>query len=223
MIETSPHADPFERQRLKLVESVRRNTGIDDPRILQAFATVPRHLFVPESERAAAYQDRALPIGEEQTISQPSMIAIMLAELDPRPDDKALEVGGGSGYAAALLGQLVREVDAIELRPDLAARASTVLRELGYENVRVHAGDGSQGFPPGAPYDKILVSAGASSVPKPLIEELAPGGRIAIPVGTQYDQSLWIGERDEDGKVAFRTSTACVFVPLVTPSQPYVS
>ena len=223
MVETYSDSDPYERARQKLVEMVRRNTGVDNERILQAFATVPRHLFVPESERAAAYQDRALPIGEDQTISQPSMIAIMLAELDPQPGDHSLEVGGGSGYAAALLGQLVREVDAIELRGELAARASSVLRELGYANVRIVVGDGSLGLPERAPYEKILVSGGAESIPDALISQLALGGRIAIPVGNQLDQSLLVGDRAEDGTMTFRTSTSCIFVPLVRPNQPFAS
>jgi protein-L-isoaspartate(D-aspartate) O-methyltransferase len=222
VIET-PETDPYQRARERLVAVIARSTGIGDRRILAAFAKVPRHAFIPETERAAAYHDRALPIGHGQTISQPSMIAIMLQELDPRPSDRALEVGGGSGYAAALLGELVKEVDGIELVPELAARAGSTLKELGYENVRIHGGDGSLGLPERAPFDLILVSAAARSIPEALLAQLAPGGRIAIPVGGELDQSLLVGERTAAGKLEFRTSTSCVFVPLVTPNPPSAS
>jgi protein-L-isoaspartate(D-aspartate) O-methyltransferase len=221
--ETSASGDPFARARNKLLESIVVNTGIDDPRILRAFAKVPRHLFVPESQRMAAYQDRALPIGEEQTISQPSMIAIMLMELDLQPTDRALEVGGGSGYAAALLAELAGEVDAIELRAELAQRAGRTLRDLGYEKVKVHVADGSRGLPERAPFNEILVSAAAREMPEALLAQLAPGGRIAVPIGSAFEQTLVVGKRDPSGGFSFRTSTSCVFVPLVTPNRPFAS
>jgi protein-L-isoaspartate(D-aspartate) O-methyltransferase len=221
--ETSTGAGPFDRARTKLIDSIVTNTGVDDPRILRAFAKVPRHMFVPEAQRMAAYQDRALPIGEEQTISQPSMIAIMLMELHLQPADRALEIGGGSGYAAALLAELVHDVDAIELRPELALRAARVLADLGYENVRFHTADGSRGLPERAPFDKILVSAAARAMPEALLAQLAPGGRIAVPIGNPYEQTLVVGKRDASGGFSFHTSTSCVFVPLVTPNQPFAS
>jgi protein-L-isoaspartate(D-aspartate) O-methyltransferase len=206
-------------ERERLVEYVAWNTGVRDERILSAFRSVPRHRFVRPEEAGKAYDDRALPIGDGQTISQPSMIALMLLALDPQPGDHALEVGAGSGYAAALLGTLVERVDAIEIRPALADRARVTLSTLGMSNVRIHRGSGERGFRDAAPYDVILVSAGARAVPPALLEELAPGGRIAIPVGEESVQELRVGRRDAKGAIVWERRTACVFVPLVTADQ----
>jgi protein-L-isoaspartate(D-aspartate) O-methyltransferase len=150
-----------------------------------------------------------------QTISQPSMIAIMLQALDLDPRDHVLEVGAGSGYAAALLSRLAARVDAIEIRPALAARARHTLSLLSVGNVHVHVGDGSAGLPERAPFDKILVSAGAVRIPTALVEQLAPGGRIAIPVGNADAQTLLVGERSVSGEVTWEQSIPCMFVPLV--------
>jgi protein-L-isoaspartate(D-aspartate) O-methyltransferase len=201
--------------RRRLAERIARHTGIDDARILEAFRRVPRHRFVPEFMGEYAHEDRALPIGEEQTISQPSMIALMLDALDVRPEHRVLEVGAGSGYAAALLGQLAAEVDALEVRPALAQRAARLLQELGVSNVRVHCRNGSHGLPERAPFDRILVSAGAQRVPPALVAELAPGGRIAIPVGSEAEQYLMTGERTSNNHIEWSTLTPCVFVPLI--------
>jgi protein-L-isoaspartate(D-aspartate) O-methyltransferase len=198
-----------------MVAHIRRATGIDNPQILAAFAAVPRHRFVSPTQVEAAYDDRALPIPEAQTISQPSMIAIMLDALGLRPDQRVLEVGGGCGYAAALLGQLTREVYAIEIRPPLAALATATLAALGIDNVHVQVGDGRRGLPEHAPYDRILVSAGADLVPQALLQQLAAGGRIAIPVGGEWGQTLMIGDKDVQGGVHWRHDIPCVFVPLV--------
>lgn len=201
-------------ERARMVERIRSATGIDDQRILDAFLRVPRHRFVPESRRDLAHEDRALPLSDDQTISQPSMIAIMLSALACRPHDRVLEVGAGSGYAAALLACLAAEVDAIEIRPALAESAARTLAELGFGNVRVHSGDGSRGLPEHAPFDRILVSAGAEAVPEALIEQLAPGGRIAIPVGGEIGQTLMVGDKTAGG-MRWSSDVACVFVPLV--------
>lgn len=198
-----------------MVESVEREAAPGDPRVLEAFRSIPRHLFVPELARGSAYDDRALPIGEEQTISQPSMIAMMLDALACEPSSTVLEVGAGSGYAAALLSCLAARVDAVEIRPSLALRARATLAGLGITNVFVHVGDGSKGLPERAPFDRILVSAAPHDVPKALLEQLAPGGRIAIPVGEAYHQVLLVGDRRADGSVAFRRDVPCVFVPLI--------
>jgi protein-L-isoaspartate(D-aspartate) O-methyltransferase len=206
-------------ERERLVEYVAWNTGVRDERILSAFRSVPRHRFVRPEDVGKAYDDRALPIGDGQTISQPSMIALMLAALDPQPGDHALEVGAGSGYAAALLGTLVERVDALEIRPALADRARVTLSTLGMANVRIHRGSGERGFRDAAPYDVILVSAGARAVPPALLEELAPGGRIAIPVGEESVQELRVGRRGAKGATVWERRTACVFVPLVTADQ----
>lgn len=190
-------------------------SGVMDARIRAAFRAVPRDAFVPEDLKAHAYDDRALPIGEDQTISQPSMIALMLDALRPKPTDRALEVGAGSGYAAAVLSGLVKEVDAVEIRPALADRAVKTLAELGVGNVHVHVGNGELGLPERAPYDVILVSAGAKTTPRALLEQLAPGGRIAIPVGLRRGQRLLVGRRDGAG-VTWERRVHCVFVPLVS-------
>ncbi len=209
------------RDRSELATRITRHTGIDDPRILDAFRRVPRHAFVPPHLREHAHEDRALSIGLGQTISQPSMIALMLKALDCAPEHRVLEVGAGSGYAAALLGELAAEVHAIEVLPELAERARATLRSLGVENVTVYTGNGAFGLPQLAPFDRILVSAGAEHVPPALLAELAVGGRIAIPVGGKFEQELLIGTRRTATDVDWERSTPCVFVPLVgnAPAQ----
>jgi protein-L-isoaspartate(D-aspartate) O-methyltransferase len=210
-------SDPkLERERL--VREISAATGIREPRLLEPFRLVPRERFVPEKLAANAYADRALPIGRDQTISQPSMIALMFAALDPKPHERALEVGAGSGYAAALLSRLVAHVDAIEIIPELAERARTTLAALDIANVHVRQGHGELGLPERAPFDVILVSAGARSTPHALVEQLAAGGRIAIPVGSESSQRLLLGRRQPDGSVEWERRTPCVFVPLVTHS-----
>ena len=188
---------------------------VSDERVLAAFRKIPRHLFVPDRRQWHAYDDRALALAEGQTISQPSMIAIMLEALAAEPHHRALEVGAGSGYAAALLSTLVEEVHAVEIRSSLLETARVALERAGVKNVVLHEGDGSAGLPKQAPFDRILVSAAATEVPPELVRELAPGGRIAIPVGDDRGQTLRVGSRDGEGPVAWSDRTACVFVPLV--------
>lgn len=206
----------FEQERQRLAERIRASTQIEDARILNAFRCVPRHEFLAEEQRSRAYEDRAVPLDEGQTVSQPSMIAIMLAELACEPSHKALEVGAGSGYAAALLGQLVSEVYAIELRPALAERAQGNLRRARASNVHVSVGDGSLGLAEHAPFDRILVSAAPERVPDPLVEQLAVGGILAIPVGNDQAQTLLIGRKLEPGQMAWQRTVPCIFVPLVS-------
>ena len=164
--------------------------GITDSRVLDAMATVPRHLFVPPAARAQAYGDRALPISEGQTISQPYIVALMAQALSLRPGDRVLEVGAGSGYAAAVLSRLAGEIYTIERWPALAETAERCLHDLGYMNVHVFHGDGTAGLPAYAPFDAIVVSAAAPWVPRPLREQLGEGGRLVIPVGGRNDQIL---------------------------------
>ena len=204
-----------DRQRQQLLERIRASTQIQDARILNAFERVPRHEFLAQEQTDIAYEDRAVPLDEGQTVSQPSMIAIMLAELSCEPSQRALEVGAGSGYAAALLGQLVAEVHAIELRPALAARARANLTRSGADNVHVAEGDGRLGLPAHAPYDRILVSAAPNEVPSALLEQLAVGGRIAIPVGDEHSQTLLLGEKTRAGELLWQRTVPCIFVPLV--------
>ena len=204
-----------DQRRARLVAELRDSARVTDPRVLAAFGRVPRHRFVPEARRALAYEDRALPLFEQQTISQPSMIAIMLDGLHCAPDDCALEVGAGCGYAAALLGQLVSRVHGIELRPNLVALARHTLADLGIANVAIHQGDGRRGLPEHGPFQRILVSAAAEQVPSALLDQLNIGGRIAIPVNSGAAQTLMIGERRSPSEVTWTKSVPCLWVPLV--------
>jgi protein-L-isoaspartate(D-aspartate) O-methyltransferase len=204
------------QEQQALAARIRASTQIDDARILNAFATVARHEFLSEAQRAIAYDDRAVPLDEGQTVSQPSMIAIMLSELDCQAQHRALEVGAGSGYAAAVLGQLVSEVFAVELRPALAERARANVSRAGASNVHVVQGDGRWGLPDRAPFDRILVSAAPSEVPDALVAQLAPGGRIAIPVGDEHGQTLVVGEKTSQGSMLWERTVPCIFVPLVS-------
>jgi protein-L-isoaspartate(D-aspartate) O-methyltransferase len=209
--------DP-DRERERLVERLRTSSKVSDPRVLEAFRQTPRHLFVPEARRPLAYEDRALPLVEQQTISQPSMIAVMLEALHPKPDDRVLEVGAGCGYAAALLGQLAAEVHGVEIRPTLAEMARATLSTLRLPHVAIHVGDGRYGLPEQAPFQCVLVSAGAPRVPSPLLGQLAVGGRIAVPVDDRFGQTLMIGHRVSDAEVTWTRSVPCLWVPLVAGS-----
>lgn len=205
-------SERFEVARREMVRAALRGRGIKDERVLAAMERVPRERFVPEPLRAAAYADRPLPIGLEQTIAQPLMVATMLAALELRGDERVLEVGAGSGYLAALLGELAREAIAVEIIPELAARARQTLTELGVTNVRVELGDGSVGYPPAAPYDAIVVSAGAPDVPFELLAELGPAGRLVIPVGREPQELVRMRRR---GATFSREPLGgCSFVPL---------
>ena len=176
--------------------------------------SVPRHRFVPEALRSEAYRDRPLPIGEGQTISQPYIVAYMAEAMRIAPDHRVLEIGTGSGYHAAVLSRLAREVYTIEIVPSLARAASALLKDLGYANVRVREGDGYAGWPEEAPFDRILVTAAPEQVPEPLIDQLAPGGRMVIPVGAQ-GQTQWmtIVEKRENG-VTRQQTIPVQFVPF---------
>ncbi len=202
-------------QAQRLAERIRASTGLDDARILHAFASVPRHEFLSDAQRPFAYEDRALPLDDGQTISQPSMIAIMLKELGCEPHQRALEVGGGSGYAAAILGRLVAEVYTVELRPALAERARLSLARSLANNVHVVQGDGSRGLAEHAPFDRILVSAAPKRVPGALVEQLSVGGRIAIPVGDEHAQTLLVGRKTGPSFLDWQKTVPCIFVPLV--------
>ena len=187
--------------------------GIRDPRVLDAMARVPRHLFVPAEAVPLAYADRALPIGHGQTISQPYMVAVMTEALTLRGGERVLEIGTGSGYQAAILAELARDVVTIERRPELAEAARTRLASLGYKNITVVVADGTAGEA-GIPYDAILVTAGAPRVPASLRAQLADGGRLVIPIGTHGQQDLTVIARS-GGVFVESVHEGCVFVPLV--------
>jgi protein-L-isoaspartate(D-aspartate) O-methyltransferase len=211
----SNHDEVFTALRERMVSSQLRGRGIRDLRVLDAMARVPRHEFTHEHDRGQAYEDYPLPIGEEQTISQPFIVAIMLELLELRAEDKVLEVGTGSGYVTALLAELAAQVISIERHASLAERARGVLERLGYRNVTVVVGDGSQGYSPSAPYNAILVSAAAAAVPAPLSIQLAEGGRMVIPVGPAVAQQLQLIRR-ENGRIQTTPRETCRFVPLIS-------
>ena len=181
-------AGSFDAERLRMVNEQLKGRDIRDPRVLDAMVSVPRHLFVPESLRARAYSDSPLPIGYDQTISQPYIVAFMTQALDVQPRDRVLEIGTGSGYQAAVLGLLARQVYTIEIVEPLAARARAMLADLGHRNIEVRTGNGYLGWPEHAPYDRIMVTAAPAEVPPALVQQLKIGGVLVIPVGTVTQQ-----------------------------------
>ncbi len=204
----------FDIARASMVERQLRARGIRDERVLAAMTRIPRHRFLPDTHRKWAYADRAVSIGERQTISQPYMVALMTELLQLRPTDRVLEIGTGSGYQTALLTQLAAEVVTIERHAVLADRARALLQQLGYARVTVLAGDGTQGCPERAPYDAILVTAGGPQVPPTLEAQLAIGGRLVCPVGPREVQELIREVRTPEG-IQRETGIQCSFVPLI--------
>ncbi|HNT89873.1 MAG TPA: protein-L-isoaspartate(D-aspartate) O-methyltransferase [Candidatus Hydrogenedentes bacterium] len=197
-----------------MVETDIAKRGVHSPRVLEVMRETPRHLFVSPDQERHAYEDHPLQIGHGQTISQPYMVAVMTELLDLRPEDCVLEIGTGSGYQTAILASLAREVVSIERQPELAEDAADRLHGLGYTNVLVHCGDGTLGWPEGAPYDAILVTAGSPGVPHALKEQLAMGGRLVCPAGSRDVQQLVKIVRTETGFVE-TTGISCIFVPLI--------
>ena len=220
-------ADPYAAARSRMIDAIaedvrstRREIGRTslDPRVVNALRTVPRHLFVPDDLRSAAYANRPLPIGHGQTISQPYIVAIMTELLAADRNDVVLEVGTGSGYQAAVLSPLVKQVYTIEIVEPLAVQAKQRLQSLGYRNVVVRHADGYNGWKDAAPFDAIIVTAAATHIPPPLIQQLKPGGRMIIPVGGPFaTQSLMLVEKTAAGKVRTRQVLPVMFVPLTRP------
>lgn len=204
----------FKELRELMVETQLISRGIKDKNLLNVMKKVPRHLFVDDSLQHKAYDDMALPIGEGQTISQPYMVAIMTELLELKGDEKVLEIGTGSGYQAAILAELSREVYTVERIASLAIKAEERLRSLGYSNIRIKVGDGTLGWPEEAPFDRIMTTAGAPKVPEPLIEQLSEGGLIVIPVGNRFSQQL-LKVKKYKGRLSEEYHTHCVFVPLI--------
>ena len=205
--------DHYAELRRRMVETQIVARGIKDERVIKAMLKVPRHEFVPLEYRHMAYNDHPLPIGFGQTISQPYIVALMTEALELKPTDKVLEVGTGSGYQAAILGEICREVYTIEIIPELAERAKRTLKRLGYRNVFVKCGDGFLGWPEKAPFDAIIVTCAAPFVPPPLVQQLAEGGRLVIPVGADPYQVL-MRLRKVRGRVKFERMIECLFVPM---------
>ncbi len=203
----------LEKDRSQMVEQAIIGGGITDPRVIEVMRTVPRHEFVPLALRKKAYWDMSLPIGEGQTISAPSIVAFMTEQIQPQPGDRVLEIGTGSGYQAAVLSGLVREVYTIEIVPPLGHHAEKVLKQLHYDNVHVKVGDGFQGWPQHAPFDKIIVTCSPESIPQALQEQLKEGGRMVIPIGERYQQNLMILKKVE-GKLVTEGMKPTLFVPM---------
>jgi len=211
--------DQMAAQRDRMVSVHLEQRGIRDPAVLRAMRRTPRHLFVPEASRQRAYEDNPLPIGHGATISQPYIVALMTELLQAGPRHKVLEIGTGSGYQAAVLAQLAAHVYSIELVPELARLASGTLQLLGYANVTVRQGDGYQGWPQQAPFDRIILTAAPPQIPTRLIEQLARGGRLVAPVGGASDQELILLEKLADGATRTTQAGAVIFVPM-RPAKP---
>ncbi len=208
--------EDYAQQRKMMVEQQIVARGVKNKRVLDAMNSVPRHLFVPEGYRRGSYFDQPLPIGLEQTISQPYIVALMTEMLDVDKDDTVLEIGTGSGYQAAVLSTIVKELYTIEIIEELGLQAAERLKSLGYDNVKVKISDGGLGWPEKAPFDAIIVTAAAPKIPDPLIEQLKPGGRMVIPVDNNYySQDLLIVEKDETGNINTKKTIPVRFVPLV--------
>ncbi len=208
--------DPYMMQRIKMVEDQIIRRGIKNPLVINAMKKVPRHMFVPENMIHKAYDDSPLPIGHSQTISQPYIVAYMTDALQLTGDEKILEIGTGSGYQAAILAEIAREVYTIERIDALAKQAEKTLNALGYKNIHIHVGDGTLGLEEYAPYDAIIVTAGGPYVPETLIDQLKVGGRLVMPVGEyKYGQDLVRITKGIDNKINKETLTSVIFVPLI--------
>jgi protein-L-isoaspartate(D-aspartate) O-methyltransferase len=230
---TSVFGQDWRKAREQMVVTEIAGAGVKNERVLDAIRKTPRHEFVLKGWMSQAYFDTALPIGEAQTISPPYVVAYMTEQLDPQPSDRVLEIGTGSGYQAAVLSPLVDEVYTIEIEERLAKKADQTLRRLGYKNIHVRAGDGYKGWPEAAPFDKIIVTCSPESIPEPLIEQLAEGGQMIIPIGERYRQNI-VRVTKRDGELIKEPLQATLFVPMTgaaedhrrvlpDPSQPQVA
>ena len=209
--ESTPKGD-FKIMRQKMVETQIKGRGVKDPRVISALLKVERHRFVPGEYSNSAYSDQPLPIGEGQTISQPYVVALMTELLELKGNEKVLEIGTGSGYQAAILAELAKEVYTIEIIESLASTAKNRLLELGYQNIRVKAGDGYLGWPEAAPFDAIIITAAPNHIPKPLLDQLKEGGRMVVPVGTYTQELKKIVKRS--GKIEATDIISVIFVPM---------
>jgi protein-L-isoaspartate(D-aspartate) O-methyltransferase len=209
-------SDPYTARREVMVREQMAARDITNQDVLAAMRAVPRHLFMPPEKRALAYADHPVPIGHSQTISQPYIVALMTQLLEPAKSHKVLEIGTGSGYQAAVLSVLVRQVVSLEIVPELARSSSETLVKLGYKNVAVHHADGYKGWPAGAPYDRIIVTAAPPELPRALVDQLAPGGKLVAPVGSGWwAQELIVLDKAADGRTRRRAVLPVRFVPMV--------
>jgi protein-L-isoaspartate(D-aspartate) O-methyltransferase len=213
-----PTAADFAAQRERMVEKQLKFRGIKDERVLAAMTKVPREEFIPVDTRADAYEDGPLPIGYDQTISQPYIVAFMTEQLRPKSNDRVLEIGSGSGYQAAVLAELVADVYTIDIVEPLAKTAEATLQRLGYKNVHIKVGDGYKGWPEEAPFDAIIVTCAPEKVPQPLVDQLTDGGRMVIPVGERFAQQLYLLEK-KNGQLKESATLPVRFVPMVRSKE----
>ena len=211
----------WEIRRVAMVRDQIKARGVRDPAVLDAMQSVPRHRFIPAGVRGSAYIDSPLPIGFDQTISQPYIVARMTELLEVKKHHRVLEIGTGSGYQAAVLASLSDHVFSVEIVPELATRATATLRSLGFDSVRIRTGDGYEGWPEHAPFDRIMVTAAPPELPEALVDQMAPNGRLLAPVGrTSETQRLVLVTKDDVGRVRRRPGLAVRFVPMVRPESP---
>jgi protein-L-isoaspartate(D-aspartate) O-methyltransferase len=214
----APTPAEFATHRQRMVDRQLKFRGIKDERVLAAMAKVPREEFVPADARSSAYEDGPLPIGYDQTISQPYIVAFMTEQLRPKPSDRVLEIGSGSGYQAAILAELVADVYTIDIIEPLAKSAEATLERLGYKNVHIRAGDGYKGWPEKAPFDAVIVTCAPEKVPQPLVDQLKDGGRMVIPVGERFAQQLYLFEK-KNGQLKESVTLPVRFVPMLREGQ----
>jgi protein-L-isoaspartate(D-aspartate) O-methyltransferase len=210
--------EEYDRARERMVSEFLEKEGIKNPRVLAAMRRVPRHEFVPTSQRKRAYEDAGLLIGYKQTITWPFVVAFMTESLDPQPTDRVLEIGTGTGYQAAVLSLLVDEVDSIEIIPELSRTAAKRLKRLGYKNVKTKIGDGYLGWPERAPFDKIILTCSPEKIPQPLVDQLKEGGKMVLPLGNRYEQALTLLEKKK-GRLERRDLLPTIFVPMTGRSD----
>jgi protein-L-isoaspartate(D-aspartate) O-methyltransferase len=214
----TPAVADFAAQRQRMVEQQLKPRGIKDERVLAAMAKVPREEFIPANVRTAAYEDGPLPIGYDQTISQPYIVAFMTEQLRTNPTDRVLEIGSGSGYQAAILAELVADVYTIEIVEPLAKSAEATVQRLGYKNVHVRIGDGYKGWSEEAPFDAVIVTCAPEKVPQPLVDQLKDGGRMVIPVGERFAQQLYLLEK-KNGQLKESATLPVRFVPMLRSKE----
>jgi len=214
----APTAADFAAQRQRMVEQQLKPRGVKDEPVLAAMAKVPREEFIPLDARADAYEDGPLPIGYDQTISQPYVVAFMTEQLRPKQNDRVLEIGSGSGYQAAILAELMAEVYTVEIVPPLGKTAEATLKRLGYKNVHIKVGDGYKGWPEEAPFDAIIVTCAPEKVPQPLVDQLEEGGRMVIPVGERFAQQLHLFEK-KHGQLKESVTLPVRFVPMLRSKE----
>lgn len=210
--------DPYAAPRARMVQRHLAERGIKDEKVLEAFRTVPRHRFVPDPYQRLAYEDESIPIGEGQTITPPFDVAFMTEQLQLLPGDKVYEVGTGSGYQASILGQLAAEVYSVEIHEPLGKRAAEVIKDLGYANIHTRVGDGYAGWPEAAPFDKVIVTCAPESIPPPLVEQLREGGRMVIPIGSRFDQKVYVYDKI-NGELKGGPVRPTLFVPMTGQAQ----